>query len=402
MEVIIGGKGAPPPPKKQPNLLVRLLAFLLTLALMLGAVALVAHRDKLNFDALKRWYSYRDLTKSESGQAGTFSFDGSPSDPCASLEGDLLTCSTGAGIRLYSQGGALLFHRAVTLSHPAVESSGRYGLVYDVGGRDLYLYSERTETYTSSLPLGQTLLSARVNQHGWLAVVSQESGHKGAVTVYNGGHEAVMGVHLSNRFVLDAVVSPDSRSAAVLTAGLEDGVFQCWLDLYRLDRTDRTAEDNAPDWSCSLGNNAVLSLRWDGDGIWALGESGLSLVSSDGELAGSYAYDGTHLKAFSLEGEGSAALLLGKYRAASTADLVTVDNNGQEISSLPLEEQVLSLSSNGRYLSVLTADALTIYTEALDIYHRLEEPLGVRRALQREDGSVTLISGETARLYLPD
>ena len=145
MEVIIGGKGAPPPPKKQPNLLVRLLAFLLTLALMLGAVALVAHRDKLNFDALKRWYSYRNLTKSESGQAGTFSFDGSPSDPCASLEGDLLTCSTGAGIRLYSQGGALLFHRAVTLSHPSVESSGRYGLVYDVGGRALYLYSERGE-----------------------------------------------------------------------------------------------------------------------------------------------------------------------------------------------------------------------------------------------------------------
>ena len=44
MEVIIGGKGAPPPPKKQPNLLVRLLAFLLTLALMLGAVALVSWR----------------------------------------------------------------------------------------------------------------------------------------------------------------------------------------------------------------------------------------------------------------------------------------------------------------------------------------------------------------------
>ena len=57
MEVIIGGKGAPPPPKKQPNLLVRLLAFLLTLALMLGAVALVAHRDKLNFDAQKKCMS---------------------------------------------------------------------------------------------------------------------------------------------------------------------------------------------------------------------------------------------------------------------------------------------------------------------------------------------------------
>lgn len=401
MEVIIGGKGAPPPPKKQPNLLVRLLAFLLTLALMLGAVALVAHRDKLNFDALKRWYSYRDLSKSESGQAGTFSFDGSPSDPCASLEGDLLTCSTGAGIRLYSQGGALLFHRAVTLSHPSVESAGRYGLVYDVGGRDLYLYSERTETYTSSLPLGQTLLSARVNQHGWLAVVSQESGHKGAVTVYNGGHEAVMGVRLSNRFVLDAVVSPDSRSAAVLTAGLEDGVFQCWLDLYRLDRTDRTAEDNAPDWSCSLGNNAVLSLRWDGDGIWALGESGLSLVSSDGELAGSYAYDGTHLKAFSLEGEGSAALLLGKYRAGSDARLVLLSPQGEVQAQLELHEQVLSLSSAGRYTAVLTADRLDIYDQNLDLYASLSGTQGARQVMQRSDGSALLLRVGLAQLYVP-
>lgn len=229
--------------------------------------------------------------------------------------------------------------------------------------------------------------------------MTQSSGVKGSVTVYNSKYEPELGVNLSSRFITDARLSPDGRTLAVATSGQTGGIYDSQIFFYSLSRGHENSE---PDHMCSLGNNATLSMEWQGNTLRVLGENALSLLSPSGELKGSYPYNGRYLKGFSLEGNGFCSLLLGKYRAASTADLVTVDNNGQEISSLPLEEQVLSLSSNGRYLSVLTADALTIYTEALDIYHRLEEPLGVRRALQREDGSVTLISGETARLYLPD
>ena len=44
------------------------------------------------------------------------------------------------------------------------------------------------------------------------------------------------------------------------------------MDLYRLDRTE---EETEPDWTCPVGNNAILDLRWTSSGIWALGESGL-------------------------------------------------------------------------------------------------------------------------------
>ena len=62
-----------------------------------------------------------------------------------------------------------------------------------------------------------------------------------------------------------------------------------------------------------MGNNAILDLRWTSSGIWALGESGLYIVSGDGVLSGSYDYGGRYLKAFSLDGDGTASLLLGKY-----------------------------------------------------------------------------------------
>ena len=56
-----------PNDKKKPNILVRLLAFLVTLALVFGAVTLVVYRDRLNLDALARWFEYRNLETSESG-----------------------------------------------------------------------------------------------------------------------------------------------------------------------------------------------------------------------------------------------------------------------------------------------------------------------------------------------
>ena len=40
--------------EKKPNIFLRLLAFLVTLALVLGALAVVVYRDRLNLDALKR------------------------------------------------------------------------------------------------------------------------------------------------------------------------------------------------------------------------------------------------------------------------------------------------------------------------------------------------------------
>lgn len=396
MEVITGGKGASAPPKK-PNLLVRLLAFLLTLALVLGAVALVAYRDRLNFDAIRRWYTYRDLERAESGQADSFRFDGNPSDPCASLGGDLLTCSAGAGIRLFSGSGVSYINRPATMSQPVVSAAGKYGIVYDAGGRELYLYTERTETFSLSLEQGQTLISAGVNQHGWLAVVRQESGCKGVVTVYNGSHRPVMEARLSSRFVLDAVPAPDNRSVAVLTVGLSNGTFDCRVDLYRLDR--ETGGDE-PDWSCSLDNNMALGLRWDGDGIWVLGESALSLVSPDGALAGTCPYHGSYLKAFSLEGEGAAALLLGKYRSGTSTQLLTVSPDGQIRASLELDSQVLSLSAAGRYVAVLTAGRLDIYDLDLELYASLEIQ-GARRVVQRSDGTALLLDTGTAQLFIP-
>lgn len=384
--------------QRKKNPLLRLLAFLCTAALLLGAVFLVTNWQKLNFDFVRRWFAYRSLERSESGQVESFPYTGGEGSVFARVGDDLLVCSD-SGVRLYSPGGTAYIDQPCTLTDPFVQTSGASALVYDGGGENLYVYRDREEVFSYAAENGRRVLSASLNAQGLLTLVTRGSGVKGSVTVYSADFQPRFGVNLSSRFITDAILSPDGSTLALATAGQTGGIYDSQLAFYSLDRA---AEDQEPDAVCSLGNNAVLALRWDSGPLRVLGENALAFVSADGSLAGSYSYGRRVLKGFSLEGDDHCSLLLGYQRAGAAADLVTVELDGTERASLPIGEQVLSLSAAGRYLSVLTADRLTIYNGSLEVYHTTDHLRGARKVLQRPDGSVTLIAGETARLYLPN
>ena len=116
-------KPVPPAPKKKPNIFVRLLAFLVTLALLLGAVAAVVYRDRLNFDSIRRWFVYRSLEKSDSGQTESFQYDSAGKGGYSQVGDDLLVWST-AGVRLYSSGGVEYLNESLTLNRPVADTCG--------------------------------------------------------------------------------------------------------------------------------------------------------------------------------------------------------------------------------------------------------------------------------------
>lgn len=384
--------------EKKRSLPRRVFTFLLTLALVLGSVFLVANWQKLNFDFIRRYFTYRDLKRNEHGQVESFSYDGGLNSSFVRVGGDLLVCSAG-GVRLYSESGAAYVDQVCALDSPILSSSGDVALVYDAGGSDLFVYKNHEQVFSLNTGEGRTLLSASLSAQGRLTTVTQQSGVKGSVTVYDEAFQPSWGVNLSSRFVTDAILSPDGGTLAVLTAGQTGGVYDSQVALYS---QSHATDDPTPDAVCSLGNNTALKVSWPSGPLRVLGENALCYVSADGTLSGSYSYAFRYLKGFSLEGDSFSTLLVGKYRAGTEAELVTVGTDGEVIASLPLDQQILSLSSVGRYLSILTADGLSIYTSDLKLYHSSDDLLGTRKILQRPDGTVTLLGDESARLYLPD
>lgn len=379
-------------PPKKPNILLRLLAFLVTLALILGALAAVVYRDKLNLDALRRWMTLRSIQTSESGQTEPFAHGGGERLDLACLERAFLFSST-SGAYCYSSGGTELASQITRMEQPVLSASSRSGVVYEAGGSSLYQFDSTGLTFAYT-PDSDGILSARVNDSGWLAVTALQSRYRGGVTVFNAQHEPVISLNYSSAFVTDAVLSPDCKTVAVVTIGQTDGAFQSTLHLYATD------EDH-PFATVLLDGFTVLDMDFDSSGLWLLGDSSLITLSPDGTVQKEYAFDPTYLKGYTLDGDGFAVLLLGKYRAGSARDVVTVGADAQLIAQQELNAQILSLSAAGGYLALLSGRELNIYTSDLTLYSSLDNSLNARSAALYTDGSALLANRQEAWLYLP-
>lgn len=384
---------APAKTPKKPNIFVRLLILVITAALVAGALLLVLYRDRLNLDAVRRWLAYRSLETSDTGQAAPFTHAGGDKLSFAYLDSGILLSSS-AGAHYYSFSGDPYVEEVQAMDHPVLSASPTAGVVYDAGGQSLFLFRNGQETFRLSLEGGGDLLSARVNDSGWLAVTAQQSGYKGVVTVYNASGGEVIQIRLSSTFVVDAVLSPDCRTVAVITMDQEAGVFQSKVLFYPVDKEEPSAQ-------ASLDGATVLDLDYEAGRLWVLGEDCLMTVSDDGQNVSSYSFGRSYLKGCSLGGDGFALLLLGSYRAGSANQAVTVDESGQVIAQLPLSGQVLDFDGAGNYCSLLSGSVLTIYTPDFREYAALDSTQGARYTELSSNGSALLADSQQAWLYIP-
>lgn len=384
----------PPPPRRRlPRFLVRLTATLVVVAVAVSLVAALVFRDRLNADSVRRWFTYRSLIRSDSGRAESFPYGGELTDTFAVLDGDLLVCSRNA-ISLYSGSGAQYINEPVGMENPVVNTNGSLAVVYDAGGTDLYVLGQRSLVWSSKD--FESILSARLNKNGQLTVVTQASGYRGMVTVYDAAYSPVMHIDLSSAFVMDAALSDNGHTLAILTVGQSGGAFATSLELYEMSYA---SGEYAPDFTCELGGGVVLETKHTASAVWSLADRGLTVTGHDGRSSG-VSWADKHLRRYTLSGDGFAAILLGKYRAGSQAELWVVDESGQR-RVLELNEQVLSISAAGRYLAVLTGDRLDLYTDQLELYNTLEGTQGARNVLLMPDGSAILISADSAGFYIP-
>ena len=381
---------------KKPNILVRLVALLVTAALLLGALVLVVYRDELNLDALKRWFAYRHLETTESGEAAPFSHAGGNQVTFAYLENGVLMASD-SGARYYSFSGELYAEEVWNLEHPVLTHSSRYGVAYDAGGQDLFVFQGVEEALHLTLDGGAELLSARVNDSGWLAVTAHGGGYRGYVTVYDSTYhteDPQIQIRLSSTFVVDAAVSPDCQTVAIVTMGQEGGSFQTQIRFYPMDQREPSAV-------VSLGNTMVLELDYEDGLLWVLGEDQVSVVQEDGTIAGTYSLGRNYLKGCSLGGDGYALLLLGRYRAGAASQAVILGPDGTELASQALSSSVLAFDAAGRYVALLTGEDLDIYTSDFTPYSNLDHTQNARYLSLTDSGAALLANSQQAWLYLP-
>lgn len=380
---------------KKPNPLLRLLALLATAALLLGAMILVIYRDTINMNTFKHWLDYQRMDTGATGESAPFSHAGGDKLSIAYLNSGVVTASA-AGAHYYGLDGQQLAEEVRSLENPVLTASRSTAVVYDAGNQSLFAFRDGEKNFSLSLEGGADLLSARPNDGGWLAVTAQQSGYKGAVTVYDRRGEPVIQISLSSTFAVDAAISPDGRTVAVVTIGQENGTFFSRLLLYSVDKTEPFAQ-------LDLGGMTVLDMDFDLGVVWLVGEDRLLTVSltPEGETVQTCFFSPSYLKGCSLGGDGFAFLLMGRYRSGSADQALLVDSSAQVVQSIALTGQVLDYAAAGEYCALLTGSQLSVYNTSLEFVAGVENSRAARRVDLNTNGSALLANDQQAWLYIP-
>ena len=366
------------------------------LGVVLGVLVIVLAAvlwDSTAFDGLRRAVIYASAEKDEKGCAKLYTYS-SERDGCyASLRGSLIQ-ATPRRIVLLGEDGQLRYNADVKFQRSAVVSNGDLAAVYDIGGTEIHLLNDRG--LVGLLLADGEIFSCTMNHKGVLAVTTNKSGYKAAVTVYSAVGEKLFAFHSSDRFLMTAAVDRSGRQMAAVTLGQSEGVFSSSLVVYALDSTQPLLDE-------PLSGSAVYDLAMVGKRWCAVGEDGLYLIGEERKEATAVFYDfeGAYLRRCSMEGDGFVALLLGRYKSGTQTRLVTVDEEGIQLAILDVDKEVLSLTSAGKYTAVLYSDELVIYDKYLEVCARLEELNNAKLVLMRADGSAVLVGSDTASLYLP-
>ena len=364
-----------------------LLLFLLWLAL--GAALLLTVGHGAGLDAVRRYLRYG----SRDNAARMYSYPASPSARFAAL-GDTLVVLTDTSLRLIGADGDEIWSQPVRMSSPALSTNGNRVAAWDVGGSELYALSESGPLLSLTADDDGPFLAARFNRNGWLSVTTGRQGYKGAVRVYDMRMKPVFEFHSSRRFVMDACVLNDNRRVAALTLGQSESVFVTDAVYYRLDEKE-------PETNCEIPDALPLELRQNGAGLTAVCDTCLVHLTADGAISARYDYDGAWLREYDTGGDGFTALYLSRYQSGSVGKLVTVDDDGAELGSVEVMEEVVDISAAGHYLAALYTDRLVVYNLALGVYASLGGAENVRGVMMRSDGSALLLGDSSAQLFLP-
>ncbi len=370
--------------KKRKKLIGAIISAVVLVALIVGAVYLIAHKDIFSdggFDSM-----IQKVFHSKEKKDDKIYFDVYSESTFASMD-DMLAVASDAGISVYDTSGERTAAYNVQLRSPHVTCGDAAALVWTSG--DKVIYCVRDGETIGSFDASGDVIGAKMNKNGWFVVSSEDAGYKAAATVYDAAGAAVYKWFSGEGYLIDAAVAPGNQRLAVSTI-TENGAR---LLSFSLDNETGKGEFTAED-------TLFIEIGFMSDSrICALSEHALYFLPFNLSSSDVYDYPEEYLRNFSFEGDGFAALLLGKYRTGNDARLVTVDDSGREIASAELTCEVLSMTTSGKYTAVAFADdSVVVYNEKLEPVLEKTGLIGLRGAYVRSDGSAVVVTAAEAYL----
>lgn len=303
--------------------------------------------------------------------AKEFFFENAAGGSFADLDNGLAVAAT-SGLYVYDREGEQTFTRLYTWTRPVVKTAGTYGAAYDVGGNLVLFFS--SDAMITELKTETPVISASVNDLGYLTICTQEDDYLGSATVYNSLGKAIYRWSAGRGRVLSGAVRGRDE-LLVLTVG-SGGSRVVTMPL---DSEDLTAEYTAGD--------LVIDAMYTDSGVTLITTTRLIGLDRDLKEVWSLDYADRFLQAYGL-GPDAVIVALSDFQVGGSRTVMTVSASGEVLGRMQTDEEIGDLAVSQNRAAVLSGGILTVYGKGLTSPTEYECDFGAERVMIRPDGTV--------------
>jgi len=370
--------------KESSSLLKKLLTVITVLAVIV-AVTYIAI-DAVSDSGRSVTEIIKDAKKKETAEAAKFSFDAYSDNIFEELDGGLVVVSTSA-YQVFDSTGEIVGRGTKAFGNPAAASGSDSAVLWSQGSNAVMLVAANGAT--SVIDSDNPVIAASINDSGYVAVASEQSGYKGLVTIYDPKGKSVYKWFSGSGYLMDASVNNSNTGMTVLTVNDKGS---------RLVAYSFGSEEEQGAYNDS--ENLYFDMDYIAENrICAVSDSKAVFVSGKCEYNAEYSFDGWYLRDYSFDGNGYAVFVLGKYRTSGETIVVSVDAGGNIKGSASLNSDVRAVSVRGRYIALTCADRIVLYNSDLSEVGCIENAAGIEKALACADGSLIAVSANGAEEY---
>lgn len=281
------------------------------------------------------------------------------------LANDFVTYPTGSeqSFTLYRKGLAVASNRSVTIftatgrqtvsttvnyQNPVAVGTGKYLLVYELGGLQYSLYNSYTQIYSAKSEY--PIYNAAVSSGGTYALLTASEEYTSVVSLYS-SRFSLIGRYSKSGYVMDLRISERGDRLAILTSSAQNGLFRTVAECFEIGKEEpvyASEIDATLAYSCAFTSTGMLGV---------LSNEGVYYVAKDGQVTKVYELRGSDISHATANRDGITICL----QAKSTLDentVVVFDKNGKIVYNESLQANVLEIAGCGDSVYFLTPDAI--------------------------------------------
>lgn len=259
-----------------------------------------------------------------------------------------LAVAGNSSVTVFSATGRQIVSSTINYQNPVAVGTGKYLLVYELGGTGYSLYNSNTQIHSgvSEYPIS----GAAVSDSGMYALVSSSSTHTSVVSLYS-SRFAILNKYNLNDYVMDVDIDAKGERLGILCSFASNGAFSTRMRIAEPGKDQFRSEATIADglgFSCAFTSSGRIAVICSG---------GVYYLSDRGKIEAEYQFDGFMPMLTDICGDGVTVTL--KKNTISEKNIVIVfDKNGKMVYNESINGNIDQLSRSGASVFWTTAEGV--------------------------------------------